>query len=70
MYSENEIELTAAETALLRGLSRELPPSDMLEERVVRALRKEGHLGSRSRPRNQRLMDVLKIAAAVALFAG
>jgi hypothetical protein len=47
-----------------------MAPSDILEERVVRALRKEGYLGDAVRPGNDRLMSVLRIAAAIALFAG
>jgi hypothetical protein len=70
MYSENEIELTNEERSLLAGLPRTLQPSDMLEERVVRALRKEGHFGSPARARSSALIDVLRIAAAIALFAG
>jgi hypothetical protein len=70
MYSDEDEMLTAEERALLTSLPREMAPSDMLEERVVRALRKDGHLGSAARPRNERLMSVLRIAAAIALFAG
>jgi hypothetical protein len=70
MYSDEDEMLTAEERALLTALPREMAPSDMLEERVVRALRKDGYLGSAARPRNERLMNVLRIAAAIALFAG
>jgi hypothetical protein len=71
MYSENEIELTAEERALLGALPRTKQPSDLLEERVVGALRREGHLGSAPpRRRTSALVDVLRIAAAIALFAG
>ena len=70
MYSDEEEMLTAEERALLTGLQREMPPSDILEERVVRALRKEGYLGGGARQKNERLMNVLRIAAAIALFAG
>ena len=70
MYSENEIELTAEERTMLSALPREIPPSDMLEERVMRALRREGHLGSPQVRRSRSFTTILKIAAAVALFAG
>ena len=70
MYSENEIELTSDERMLLAALPRTAQPSNMLEEKVVRALRKEGHIGSPAPRRNSALNDVLRIAAAIALFAG
>ena len=70
MYSDEDEMLTAEERALLTSLPREMAPSDMLEERVVRALRKDGYLGSAARSTNERLMNVLRIAAAIALFAG
>ena len=68
MYSDNEIELTADERALLAALPRELKPSDLLEERVVSALRRDGRFGAQRR--NRALANVLKAAAAIALFAG
>ncbi len=70
MYSNDEIELTSDEQALLAALPRTLQPSDMLEDKVVRALRKDGHIGKSVPRRNQALVDVLRIAAAIALFAG
>ncbi len=70
MLSENEIELTAEEQAMLAALPRRIEPGELLEERVVRALRGEGHLGSHSSRRSQGLVNVLKVAAAIALFAG
>ena len=68
MYENDEIELTAEERILLSALPRELRPGDLLEERVVRALRKDGHLGDARARRG--LSNVWKIAAAIALFAG
>ena len=70
MYND-EIELTRDEIAALSALPREMQPSDLLEERVVRALRSEGHLGAVSGPkRNRGVWVALRIAAALALFAG
>ena len=68
MHSEDANELTASERMMLAALPREMPANDMLEERVVRALRRQGHLGSGMR--QSRLGAALRIAAAAALFAG
>jgi hypothetical protein len=62
-------ELTAAERMMLAALPREIPPGDMLEERVVRALRRDGRFGTASRGRSW-MTVVWRAAAAVALFAG
>lgn len=70
MYNENEIELTDSERALLMNLPREMAPDDLLEERTVRALRDSGHFGSARRRPPSALSLVLRIAAAIALFAG
>jgi hypothetical protein len=70
MYNENEIELSESERALLAGLPREMPTGDLLEEKTVRALREAGHFGSSRRRPPSRLSLVLRIAAALALFAG
>ena len=70
MYSNDETELTTEEQVMLAALPRTLAPSDMLEEKVVRALRKEGHIGAATPRRNSALLDVLRVAAAIALFAG
>ena len=67
MYSEDEVELTAEERSLLAEIPRRMAPGDLLEARVVKALKSEGHLGAA--PRGSRLGTVLRIAAAVALFA-
>lgn len=70
MYSDEEYELTLEERAALAALPRQMAPGELLEGRVVRALRSEGHFGL---PRSQRRRDLdmlWKIAAAVALFAG
>src|SRR4051794_7654041 len=70
MYNENEIELTDSERTMLAGLPREMATGDLLEERTVRALRDAGHFGSTRRRPPSPLLLVLRIAAAVALFAG
>ena len=70
MYNENEIELSESERNLLAGLSREMAPGDLLEEKTVRALRNAGHFGSARKQLPSRLSLVLRIAAALALFAG
>src|SRR5512141_419884 len=69
MFSENH-ELSEQERAAIAALPRELAPSDLLEERVVRALRSEGHLGRPAHPRNRWISPIVRIAAAIALFAG
>jgi hypothetical protein len=70
MYNDESYQLTHDEKTMLASLSRELAPSDMLEERVVRALRSEGYLGS-ARPQAKRGISLMwKIAAAMTLFAG
>ena len=70
MYNDDN-ELTRDEIAALSALPREMQPSDLLEERVVRALRSEGHLGAAPKSqRNRGAWVALRIAAALALFAG
>ncbi len=70
MNYNDENELSAAERELLAALPREKATSDLLEERVVRALRREGHLGTAGVTRIRRLDSAWKVAAAIALFAG
>ena len=68
MYNEDE--LSDAEVAGLAALPREMNPGDLLEERVMRALRKEGHFGS-AVPRTRRGIAIAwRAAAALALFTG
>lgn len=70
MYNDDN-ELSKGEIAALSALPREMQPSDLLEERVVRALRSEGHLGAARKPkRNAGVWVALRVAAAIALFAG
>ena len=70
MYSDDKNELTAEERMLISALPRETAPSDLLEERVVRALRSDGHLGGVRARQVRGLPAAWKIAAALALFAG
>jgi len=69
MFSSEE-DLSPAERAALAALPRELPPGDMLEERVVRALRGEGHFGSRRSHPSHGIALGWRVAAALTLFAG
>ena len=70
MYSEDEVELTAEERSLLAELPRRMAPGDLLEARVVKALKSEGHFGAASQRGTRGLWTALRIAAAAALFAG
>ena len=70
MYNDDN-ELTPDEIAALSALPREMQPSDLLEERVVRALKSDGHFGAIPRAkRSGGAWIALRIAAALALFAG
>jgi hypothetical protein len=69
MHDDNEYQLTADEQVMLSSLRRELEPGDLLEERVVRALRRDGHFGGSRRPARG-LGPLVRIAAGIALFAG
>ena len=70
MYSEDNFELTGDERAMLASLPREIPAGDMLEARVVRALRNEGYFGGAANTGKRGISLVWKIAAAIMLFAG
>ncbi|MGK2963123.1 MAG: hypothetical protein ACSLFK_13425 [Gemmatimonadaceae bacterium] len=69
MNNEIDYELTADEQVMFSSLRRELAPGDLLEERVVRALRSDGHFDAARRPA-RRLGQLVRIAAGIALFAG
>ncbi len=69
MHNEDQ-ELREHELAALAALPRELQPGDLLEERVVRALRSAGHLGDARRVKQPWMQVSLRIAAAAALFIG
>jgi hypothetical protein len=68
MFNNDDYDLTADERAAIAALPREMEPSDLLEERVVRGLRNEGHFVAS--PGRKWSGAILKIAAAIALFAG
>ena len=70
MYNDEEFELTLEERNALASLPREMDPGDLLEAKVVRALRNEGHFSAASRRGSHNIPAALKIAAAIALFAG
>ncbi len=63
-------DLSDQERAAIAALPRELAPSDLLEERVVRALRQRGHFGTAVRANRSWPRMALRAAAAVLLFAG
>lgn len=70
MYNDDELELTLEERAALASLPREMETGDMLEARVVRALRDKGHFGESQVRRQGSLAVMWRIAAGLALFAG
>jgi hypothetical protein len=69
MHNDEEFELSPEERIMLAALPREMTPSDLLEERVVRSLKNEGHFGGIA-PARRPIRNAWKIAAAIALFAG
>lgn len=69
MFNENQ-ELSEQERAALAALPRELTPGDLLEERIVRALRNDGHFGRAISGPRRWTRQIVRIAAAIALFAG
>ena len=69
MYNEDQ-ELSIEERAAIAALPRELAPGDLLEERVVRALRNEGHFDTAERVSRHWSRQLIRVAAAIALFAG
>ncbi|HZJ02050.1 MAG TPA: hypothetical protein VFD22_15425 [Gemmatimonadaceae bacterium] len=70
MYNDEEFELTLEEQNALASLPREMPPGDLLEAKVIRALRSEGHFRVAPARRSGSISAAVKIAAAIALFAG
>ncbi|MEO7367711.1 MAG: hypothetical protein ABIZ36_07125 [Gemmatimonadaceae bacterium] len=63
-------ELSEQERSAIAALPRELAPSDLLEERVVRALKQQGHFGTTAPANRDWPRMALRAAAAVLLFAG
>ncbi len=66
----DEFELTEAERAAFAALPRERAPGEVLEQRVVRALRAEGYLGAPPISSRGWRRTTLRAAAAIGLFAG
>jgi len=66
MFNDEELELTDAERASFSALPKERPVSDLLEGRVVNALKSRGIL---SRRRSRFTTVALRSAAAVFIFA-
>jgi hypothetical protein len=69
MFNDEEMELTDDERAAFSALPRERPVSDLLEGRVVNALKSRGVLSPPSRRRSRLTTVVLRSAAAVFIFA-
>jgi hypothetical protein len=69
MFNDEEIELTEAERAMFAALPKERPVSDLLEGRVVTALKSRGVLSPPSRPGNRFTTVALRSAAAAFIFA-
>ncbi|MEO7367028.1 MAG: hypothetical protein ABIZ36_03665 [Gemmatimonadaceae bacterium] len=69
MYNDQN-DLNEPERAAIAALPRELAPSDLLEERVVRALKQQGHFGTTGRANRSWPRMALRAAAAALLFAG
>lgn len=63
-------ELSEEERAAIAALPHEHAPSDLLEERVVRALRQQGHFGTTAHEGRSWPRIALRAAAAVLLFVG
>src|SRR5216110_1410813 len=69
MFNDKEMDLTDAERAMFAALPKERPVSDLLEGRVVNALKSRGFLSPASR-RGSRLTTIaLRSAAALFIFA-
>jgi hypothetical protein len=70
MYNDDNFDLRPDEAAALAALPREMDAGDLLESKVIHALREQGYFGV-SRARSARGISLAwKIAAAVMLFAG
>ncbi|MFN2602430.1 MAG: hypothetical protein ABR582_06690 [Gemmatimonadaceae bacterium] len=68
MFNDEEIELTDVERAMFAALPKERPVNDLLEARVVNALKSRGVL-SQPRRGNRFTTIALRTAAAVFIFA-
>ena len=70
MSNDQNFELTREEASALAALPREMEPGDLLETRVLRALRDEGHFGGTQHRASRGVSLAWRIAAAITLFAG
>ena len=69
MFNDEEMELTDAERAMFAALPKERPVSELLESRVVSALKARGLLSPASRRGSRFTTIALRSAAAVFIFA-
>jgi hypothetical protein len=69
MFNDEELELTDAERASFAALPKERPISDLLEGRVVNALKSRGILSPSSQRVSRFTSIALRCAAAVFIFA-
>jgi len=69
MFNDEEMELTETERVMFAALPKERPVSDLLEARVVGALKSRGILSPASRRRSRITTIALRTAAAVFIFA-
>ncbi len=69
MFNDEEIELTDAEREAFAALPKERPVSDLLEGRVVNALKSRGIFSPPSRRGSRFTTIALRSAAAVFIFA-
>jgi hypothetical protein len=69
MFNDEEMELTDAERAALAALPKERPVGDLLEGRVINALKSRGILSPASRRRSRFTTMALRSAAAIFIFA-
>lgn len=69
MFNDEEMDLTDAERAMFAALPKERPVSDLLEGRVVNALKSRGILSAPSRRASRFTTIALRSAAAVFIFA-
>ena len=70
MSNDHNFELTREEASALPALPREMEPGELLETRVLRALRDEGHFGGAQHRAGRSVSLAWKIAAGITLFAG
>jgi hypothetical protein len=69
MFNDEEMELTETERVMFATLPKERPVSDLLEARVVNALKSQGILSPTLRRGSRFTRIALRSAAAVFIFA-